>query len=218
MYNLPVHARCASHLISTHLKHSNNTMQSWNSSVSTVIITESWFVPQQGQHFISLPKKYLIWCICYSCQSSSLTKRIRRQMKLHCPEACPLGWNYFMLTHTIHTVYTCTHICLSALINQSITGWAKTYVIILAKHCGSKWDCRKMQPVTQDEKIHPVCLQVFDMSSIGYPADAQQQPNSSHIHHSKFTTSVNWRIIKCHSCKNAVTISVSVSRNGAVKC
>jgi len=63
-----------------------------------------------------------------------------------------------MLTHTIRTVYTRTHICLSALINRSITGWAKTYMIILAKHCESKWGCCKMQLVTQDEKILPVCL------------------------------------------------------------
>jgi len=65
-----------------------------------------------------------------------------------------------------------------------------------------------MQLVTQDEKILPVCLQVFNTSSLSYPADAQQQPNSSHIHHSKYTTSVNWRIIKCHSCRNTVTVSV----------
>lgn len=181
-------------------------MQSWNSSVSTVTITESWFIPQQGQHFISLLKKYLVWSNCYSCYSLSLTMRIRRQMKLHCPEACPIGRNHFMLTHTIRTVYTRTHICLSALINRSITGWAKTYVIILAKHCESKWGCHKMQLVTQDEKILPVCLQVFNTSYLGYPADAQQQPNSSHIHHSKYTTSVNWRIIKCHICRNTVTV------------
>jgi len=73
-----------------------------------------------------------------------------------------------------------------------------------------------MQPVTLDEKILPVCLQVFNTSSLGYLADAQQQSNSSHIHHSKFTTSMNWRIIKCHSCRNTVMISVSVSLNGAV--
>jgi len=73
-----------------------------------------------------------------------------------------------------------------------------------------------MQPVTQDEKILPACLQVFNTSSLGYPADAQQQPNSSHIHHSEFTASVNWRIIQCHSCSNTATVSVSVSLNAAV--
>ena len=110
-------------------------------------------------------------------------------------------------TYYSYCLHMYTHICISALIgvgknlhdNFSKTLW--------------KWDCRKMQPVTQDEKILPVCLQVFNMSSIRYPADAQQQPNSSHIHHSKFTTSVNWRIIKCHSCTNEVMVSVCVSLN-----
>jgi hypothetical protein len=52
-----VPARCTSHLILFHFKHSNNTMQSWNSSVSTVTITESWFIPQQGQHFYLFTQK-----------------------------------------------------------------------------------------------------------------------------------------------------------------
>ena len=129
-------------------------------------------------------------------------------MKLHCPEACPIGWNHFMLTHTVHTVYTCTHICLRALKNWCVAGWAKMYIIILTKRCESMWGCSKMQPVTQDEKILPVCLQVFNTSSLGYSADAQQQSNSSHIHHSKFTTSMNGRTMQGHSCRNTVTVSV----------
>jgi hypothetical protein len=112
--------------------------------------------PSRGNILSPYPKKHLIWSNCYSCYSLSLTMSIRRQMKLHCPEACPIGWNHFMLTHTVRTVYTCTHICLSALKNWCVTGWAKTYIIILTKRCESTWGCNKMQPVTQDEKILPV--------------------------------------------------------------
>lgn len=73
-----------------------------------------------------------------------------------------------------------------------------------------------IQPVTQYENNLLVCLQVFNMSSLGYPEDAQQQPNASHICHSMFTIFVNRRITHCHSCRNTVLVSVSVSLNGAV--
>jgi uncharacterized membrane-anchored protein YitT (DUF2179 family) len=65
-----------------------------------------------------------------------------------------------------------------------------------------------MKQVTQYDES----FQVFDTSSLGHPVEIQQQPNSSYIHHSTFTTSVTLKNYLTPQQQNTVMINVRYLR------
>jgi hypothetical protein len=188
-----------------------------------------------------------------------------------------------------------THICLSTLINWSVTGWAKTCVIFLTKHCKyvrlsfmlcwlciSKCACNETKLMHYLSSVYWVtlpphvsgwlvahhqevamyirdnCYMLYGPPTVDSPKHVEvewlnkqkinsasgwfhyvqlhgirrtfqcvhrcwthaplvtlQMPNNSLILPTcPFTTSVSWIITQCHSCRNTVMVSVSVSLNG----